>query len=411
MALIDISQEQFDHYCHSLPHHSFIQTPEMAKLLSKRGAKTRFIGLEKEGDLKVAAMIFSQKVAGGWRMELNAGPNTNFPEYLEDFYSQLKNYAKEHQVIECIVKPYDIYQSFDATGKPTNQANSKLIDLLTKLGYQHDGLKTGYPYGEPVWHYLKSLEGMNSQDVIKTFSKTGKLHTKRAEKFGIQISQLSRDELKVFKHLTASTSDRQAFDDKSLDYYQDFYDAFGETAAFMVARLNFKSYLESLQPEKDKLDAQITRLQETIQTNPDNLKKQKELDAKQVQYQSLVQKLAKAETLYQEYGDQAVPLACALFIYTPQETVYLFGGSDAKFNDFYGPMLLQKHAMTHSIALGIPLYNFLGITGHFDGSDGVLRFKQKFTGYINQLYGTFRYYPNPLKYRLIRLTKKLLKRY
>ena len=27
-------------------------------------------------------------------------------------------------------------------------------------------------------------------------------------------------------------------------------------------------------------------------------------------------------------------------------------------------------------------YNFLGITGVFDGSDGVLRFKQNFNGYI-----------------------------
>ncbi|MBM6534403.1 aminoacyltransferase [Streptococcus dysgalactiae subsp. equisimilis] len=411
MALIEISQERFAHYCQSLDHHSFIQTIEMAQLLIKRGAEPHFLGLEKDGELKVAAMVFRQKVLGGWRLELNAGPNTNFPTYLEDFYSQLKAYAKAHQVIECIIKPYDTYQSFDATGQPIDQPKPQLITMLSKLGYQHDGLKTGYPDGEPVWHYFKSLKGLDSQAVVKTFSKTGKLHTKRAEKFGIELVQLSRDELEVFKHLTASTSDRQDFDDKSLDYYQDFYDAFGESAAFMVARLNFKSYLESLQPEKEKLDAQLKRLKENIQAHPENLKKQKEYDSKQEQYHSLVQKLAKAEELYQEYGDRAVPLACALFIYTPQETVYLFGGSDAKFNDFYGPMLLQKHAMTHSIALGIPLYNFLGITGHFDGSDGVLRFKQKFTGHINQLYGTFRYYPNPIKFQLIRLMKKLLRRY
>ncbi|HFD4763106.1 TPA: peptidoglycan bridge formation glycyltransferase FemA/FemB family protein, partial [Streptococcus pyogenes] len=90
MALIEISQEQFDHYCHSLVRHSFIQTSEMASLMAKRGAKPQFLGLEKDGELKVAAMVFSQKVAGGWRMELNAGPNTNHPEELEHFYTQLK---------------------------------------------------------------------------------------------------------------------------------------------------------------------------------------------------------------------------------------------------------------------------------------------------------------------------------
>ncbi|MFR2056915.1 MAG: peptidoglycan bridge formation glycyltransferase FemA/FemB family protein, partial [Streptococcus salivarius] len=55
-------------------------------------------------------------------------------------------------------------------------------------------------------------------------------------------------------------------------------------------------------------------------------------------------------------------------------------------------------------------YNFLGITGVFDGSDGVLRFKQNFNGYIVRKMGTFRYYPQPLKYKLIQGLKKLLKR-
>ena len=55
-------------------------------------------------------------------------------------------------------------------------------------------------------------------------------------------------------------------------------------------------------------------------------------------------------------------------------------------------------------------YNFLGITGVFDGSDGVLRFKQNFNGYIVRKMGTFRYYPQLLKYKLIQGLKKLLKR-
>ncbi|HHR8875828.1 TPA: peptidoglycan bridge formation glycyltransferase FemA/FemB family protein, partial [Streptococcus agalactiae] len=50
------------------------------------------------------------------------------------------------------------------------------------------------------------------------------------------------------------------------------------------------------------------------------------------------------------------------------------------------------------------------IQGNFDGSDGVLRFKQNFNGYIVRKMGTFRYYPNPLKYKSIQLLKKILRR-
>ncbi|MFR6420558.1 MAG: peptidoglycan bridge formation glycyltransferase FemA/FemB family protein [Streptococcus salivarius] len=46
----------------------------------------------------------------------------------------------------------------------------------------------------------------------------------------------------------------------------------------------------------------------------------------------------------------------------------------------------------------------------FDGSDGVLRFKQNFNGYIVRKMGTFRYYPQPFKYKAIQGIKKLLGR-
>ena len=64
------------------------------------------------------------------------------------------------------------------------------------------------------------------------------------------------------------------------------------------------------------------------------------------------------------------------------------------FNKFYAPAVLQEYMMLETIKRGIPKYNFLGIQGIFDGSDGVLRFKQNFNGYIVRKMGTFRYYPS-----------------
>ena len=114
--------------------------------------------------------------------------------------------------------------------------------------------------------------------------------------------------------------------------------------------------------------------------------------------------------MIEKYGDKDVVLAGSLFVYMPQETTYLFSGSYTEFNKFYAPAVLQKYVMLESIKRGIQKYNFLGIEGVFDGSDGVLRFKQNFNGYIVRKAGTFRYYPNPLKFKVISLIKKLLRR-
>ncbi|HEP1290788.1 aminoacyltransferase [Streptococcus pyogenes] len=411
MALIEISQEQFDHYCHSLVRHSFIQTSEMASLMAKRGAKPQFLGLEKDGELKVAAMVFSQKVAGGWRMELNAGPNTNHPEELEHFYTQLKDYAKQKDVIELILKPYDNYQSFDTDGIPISHPNTDLISLLTALGYKHDGLKTGYPEGEPVWHYVKKLEGIDSSRLTHSFSKKGKALIKKANTFGIKLRQLKRDELHHFKEITEATSDRRDYLDKSLSYYQDFYDSFGDSCEFIVATLNFEDYLNNLKQRQLQLATSINKVKGDLGKNPHSEKKQNRLKELSSQFETFQVRISEALHFLEEYGTKDVFLAGSLFIYTEQEAVYLFSGSYPKFNKFYSPALLQEHAMLKAIHKGIKQYNFLGITGNFDGSDGVLRFKQNFNGFILQKPGTFRCYPFPIKYHFIRLAKKLLNRY
>ena len=111
-----------------------------------------------------------------------------------------------------------------------------------------------------------------------------------------------------------------------------------------------------------------------------------------------------------QHGSEDVVLAGSLFIYTPQEAVYLFSGSYTEFNKFYAPVVLQEHVMTEAIKRGITFYNFLGIQGVFDGSDGVLRFKQNFNGYIVRKMGTFRYYPRPRLHKAITAVKKLLGR-
>ena len=98
------------------------------------------------------------------------------------------------------------------------------------------------------------------------------------------------------------------------------------------------------------------------------------------------------------------------FVYTPQEAVYLFSGSYTEFNKFYAPVALQEHVMTEALKRGITFYTFLGIQGIFDGSDGVLRFKQNFNGYIVRKMGTFRYYPRPMLHKIIAIAKKILRR-
>ena len=390
MTLTTISKEEFTSFANTVSHRSFIQSAEMADLLEKRGNKVQFIAWKQENQVQVAAILYSLPMTGGLHMEINSGPLYQEEAMLEPFYAALKDYAKENGAIELVIKPYDTYQTFDSDGNPTSEEQTHFMDTLKNLGYQHDGLTTGYPGGEPVWHYLKNVNGVDSKSLLKSFNKNCSRNITNALNYDISIRNITREEIPQFKQIIEETGKRQGFEDKSLSYYYDLYDSFGPNAEFVVAEINSK--------------AALTHLDQKIAL----------LNLSSKQYEQQLQKLEKQKNIVRETlagkESETVPLACALIIYTPSEVTYLFGGSYTKYQKFSAAFLIQYHAMNRALEEGITLYNFLGIQGIFDGSDGVLRFKQNFNGYIVRKMGTFRYYPSPLKYKLISLIKKLLGR-
>ena len=410
MALITLTKEEFQAYSDQVSSRSFMQSVQMGDLLEKRGARIVYLALKQEGEIQVAALVYSLPMLGGLHMEINSGPIYTQQDALPVFYAELKEYAKQNGVLELLVKPYETYQTFDSDGNPIDAEKKSIIQGLTDLGYQFDGLKTGYPGGEPDWLYCKDLNELTEKTLLNSFSKKGKALVKKADTFGIQLKKLNREELSIFKNITKETSERREYSDKSLEYYEHFYDAFGDRAEFMVATLNFQDYLSQLEKNQENLYKKIADFDAALRKSRDSAQKKKEHKELLHQFETFEVRKAEARKLIVKYGEQKVVLAGSLFIYMPQESTYLFSGSYTEFNKFYAPALLQEHVMLESIKRGIPIYNFLGIQGIFDGSDGVLRFKQNFNGYIVRKAGTFRYYPSPLKYRIICLIKRMLGR-
>lgn len=410
MTLKILSREDYETLNTRFKERSFMQTVEMADLLEKRGFDITFLGLETDGAIQVAGVLYSMPMTGGLHMEINSGPASTSTAYLSEFYKELKAYAKENGAFELIVKPYDTYQSFDNHGNPNDDEKPELISCLTDLGYSYDGLQTGYPGGEPDWHYVKDLSGLTPETLRKSFSKKGRPLVNKTNSFGIKVRKLTRDELHIFKEITASTSERREYTDKPLDYYEAFYDSFGDKCEFVIATINFQDYLKNMQAGHDKIAADLAVLNQKIAEGVNSAKVNKQKAQLDKQISTFDVRLKEAKELIQKHGSEDVVLAGSLFVYTPQEAVYLFSGSYTEFNKFYAPVALQEHVMMEALKRGIDFYTFLGIQGIFDGSDGVLRFKQNFNGYIVRKVGTFRYYPRPMLHKIIAIAKKILRR-
>ena len=388
MALITLTKEEFQAYSDQVSSRSFMQSVQMGDLLEKRGARIVYLALKQEGEIQVAALVYSLPMLGGLHMEINSGPIYTQQDALPVFYAELKEYAKQNGVLELLVKPYETYQTFDSEGNPIDTEKKSIIQGLTDLGYQFDGLTRGYPGGEVSWHYIKDLQDYDAASLLKSFNKNSIRNIQSAFDFNLLVRNAEREEIPTFKKIIEETGKRQGFEDKNLDYYIKLYDMFGDKADFLIAEVNPQQSIDALNVKMASLD-----------------KKSKQFHQ---QYQALRKKKDFLTSLDSESDN--VALACALIIYTNTEATYLFGGSYAEYQKFSAPFLLQYHAMKQTMQRNIHQYNFLGIQGIFDGSDGVLRFKQNFNGYIVRKAGTFRYHPSPLKYKAIQLLKKILGR-
>lgn len=75
------------------------------------------------------------------------------------------------------------------------------------------------------------------------------------------------------KKLQLTSGVKREYADKSLDYYQDFYDSFKDSCEFAVASINFQDYMTNLTQNQQQLSKQISNL--TLQLRKILLSKKK----------------------------------------------------------------------------------------------------------------------------------------
>lgn len=410
MSITQITEQEYAVALQQFSQVSFMQSVEMGRLHQKRQHEVYYLAYTVDQQIQVLALVFSQALFGGIRMELNAGPICQDARHLPAFYNALKQFAKTKGCLELVIKPNHNYSQHSTNGELIGEPNETIIAQLQTAGFKHDGLVVGYPNGEAFWHYVKDLSGLTSETLTASFIPKAKSLSKKIATFGMTIRQLDKAELSQFKQVTEQTSDRRSYSDKPMSYYEDFYDAFGESCEFLVASINFQAYADNLVQERQKLADKLADIAQKLLANPNSTKQNNVKKEYEDQLRMCDIRLEEATNWLNQYGTKEVILASGLFVYTPHETYYLFSGSNTEFNKFYAPVALQEYTMKRSLEKGIPLYNFYGIQGVFDGSDGVLKYKQNYNGYIVRKAGVFRYYPKPFKHACIKLLKKLLRR-
>lgn len=350
MKIEKITSEVFNEYIEKFNSVSFLQTSCMGDVLKDSGLVTEFLALKDDETILAAGLAFYRKVFGGLRMDFMAGVKADSLESEFKFYDLLREYAKSKGVIYIFVKADHDMQYFDLDGNPTSEKKEKYGKLFSQIGYRKENSLVSSLEGMPDWQYLKYLSEFTLEDedmILKSFNKNCQRKIKKAIELGINIREINIDEIDDFA--------------KSIE--------------------NIRDLVNELDPDKKKDKQRISSLQGDLE------------------YLEEARKLA---------GKDKMMLSNMLMVYIKDEATYFLGGSLTDYQKLASSFLLQFEAMKRSMRRNIFKYNFYGIEGKFDGSDGVLKFKQNFNGYIVEKTGWYSYFPYPIKSGIISIVKKIL---
>lgn len=385
MKFRELTEEEFTIYADNHPQKSFFQTKEIARLRGYNGWNHYYVGLTENDNIVAATLLLSKKRRLGF-YEFYA-PRGFLCDYnnnaiLKIFTEEIKKYIKQKKGYILRIEPYIVLKERDIDGNvvASGENNEHVIDNLKKLGYVY---KTESEQAK--WMFALNLKDNTEESIFKNMRQNTRNLIRKAEKNCIEIRELTKEELPIFKQVTNATSDRRNFVDKSLKYYEDMYDLFHDKnyIKYMIAEVNLNKLLNNLQNEYDENEDKINKYNES-----------KKNEGKLKECLVVKESLNKKITEVKEYliNNDKLVLSVGSFILYGDEIIYLNSGNNKEYMHYNAQYLLQWTMIKYGINHNYNRYNFYGISGNFDKNDssyGIYEFKKGFNGYVVENIGTF----------------------
>ena len=405
MNFQEITEKEYRTFWENHPLKSFISAPEIAKLKEESGWNSYFVGVKENKKLVAATLLVSKKrkfntyefySPRGYLIDFN---NT---ELVDFFTKELKEYIKNKKGYILRIDPYLIYKERDINGDIVEGGtdNSNVVNHLLELGFKK------VPKGEKEqasWMFSLNID-KDEETLLKEMRQNTRNTIKKAEKIGIDVKEISYDEIPEFYKILKETGERKSFNIRDISYYQNMYKLFSpkNEVKFFITELNLKKYIDRIEKEKEELIIKRDRLED----NRFNAGKIKNYNT---DIETLERRIKEAEEIMKDKGQDIIKLSGSMFILIKPEIVYLSSGNYEEYMKFNSQYLIQWELIKYGIENGFKKHNFYGIPEDINTHPkdyGIYEFKKGFNGYVEELIGEFEY-PISWKYYLFKLIHKI----
>ena len=226
MTFTEITADEFRAYAARSPYKSFMQTPEIATLREKNGWVAYYLAVKQGTDIQAVAMLVAKPTflgkstfiaPGGPLLDLEDRELTTF------FFRHLRGFIKSHNGYTLHISPYYELIERGRDGEPAEGGfhHKGALANLHALGF-HELSHAD----QPKYLFALDLSHRTPDELLASFKRNTRNHIRKAEKMGVKIRELKKDELRLLKSITESTSQRRHFTDRPLSYYEQMYDLF-----------------------------------------------------------------------------------------------------------------------------------------------------------------------------------------
>ena len=386
MNFVELTEKEYQEFSEKVECKNFFQTKMMLDRYKNEHQEHYLVGVKNNDEVIAASLlvVHGRKVLGKRVFNAYKGPLLDYQnkELLLFFMHNIKEFINNHNGYLLYIDPYIVSEERDTDGKvvPNGVNNLHVKDELTNIGFQYIG-----EHIQVKWNYCLDINGLSSSDLFKTFKPNTRNNiNKTLNKYLLNVRKLSFEELPEFKKVTEDTCARRGFPDKSLAYYQNMYNSFKNQVVFYICELDLNKYINKLEEENTINNNKINGLSDSSSNRNKKIAFKQEIEGN-------LKRLEEAKKLQQEKGN-VIPLSAAMFILFGSEIVYLFSGSYDEYMSFCGQYRLQWEIIKYACDNHYQRYNFYGIKDLFNpqGKDyGVYEFKKGFSGYVEELLGTF----------------------
>lgn len=409
MKFTEITEKEYTKFWENHPNKSFLSSPKISKLREKNGWKTFYVALKEKEKIIASAMLFAHKrhfnvyefyAPRGFLIDFN-----NL-DYIEKFTEELKKFIKEKDGYVLRIDPYLINKERDLDGNIVENGidNTKVKEKLKSLGY----IEVPKELKEQVgWMFSLNLKGKTEEQILKEMKPGTRNTIRKAEKIGIDVREISYEELGEFQNIMEETSKRKGFANRQLSYYQTMYKLFHDTneIKYFITTLNLKEYIKRLSKERKEKEDKIEELSDA--RHNEGVKK-----CLQNEISSIDKRIREAQEIIQKTNKESINLSGSMFILIKPEIIYLSSGNYEEYLKFNSQYLIQWELIKYGIKNGFSKHNFYGIPEDINTHPkdyGIYEFKRGFNGYVEELIGE---YELPIKphYYLLKLIHKLKNR-